>query len=1007
MNFKIKLPVCAAVRDRNELEYISALGQIGKVVRSNGTIMIDDILAFIKSRHGLVVNREDALNCLRDLKGDPWNEDQMEETRGGEEDTFYLDIPMLTSLILIPHLLRISEEKSGTSESNIRDDNPNNSTTENANNHEASKDIFFNGKYDKIYSDDDESRSSSINGENSMLSGDIFDQVLTIIFHDLKLDKNDEPKLTTRLLHQIFRTFGETKVSDDILEQMIQHCQNYESSDNNDDVEGNDYHDIIFNRETFEKALTNDLHAYDCSLEKCQTYMIQDVLNPSQSYITNSTTKIDQSEIGNDNNKLSVENDAMMIEEENTKVEETNLLKKIYNASSIDLSADTFQSEKYFAILLWSLILVYFAYFRGDQYVSSRVNCDEFSFQFGCFVGISILDWLLVFLLACLPWSFVLFVASGVNIDTEKATPLIFAKQIFGILVSVNFFFLPFFNVTLIDGFIGNRNAAFLKWAPYTSFFTGNMLLFIQISQLLRMVYRKKSIWTLSCTLEKEHNSKLAIRHKVHKLCENALALHQYPRGLFWNSQVAISKFESLEYKEDFVGGFWWAYKNYSLLQKEQGIWVSARSVAANASHILTMFTFIFASAFLVNYVQEQYRNDSTTYDPRTFSRSLYFNESGFYAYRIEEIDNNNFLLENNLIFAYNIDDEANFYVESAAENYLRNVVSTIQLTGVLDVMGTDPLMRLRENANELLLNSTGISIDTARTAFEVLRAFEGNFVEFLYNKGQNKIMEGEIISSLIFGAVCGTLVILSITIAFCPNIFLQALEFRHGAFSAPLVDTSFAVLRKAPLNATFFFGGTIWGCLVAGIISASLFGFIFFLIIWRETNKIAVRIITSLIGISITAGLRSLLIFVSKRSTFTAYYRLRPAKANFIVIILESWNIFLAAGEVIARCLKLFLITLLYIGRIDSPLLSPKANIFAGFFLDRYPSIFTADALLHDAHRHPYLDRLGLIYMLKLKHGKRLISKAGSCWRLLFTLVLFPWLRSHRVKTNLIENGL
>lgn len=516
-------------------------------------------------------------------------------------------------------------------------------------------------------------------------------------------------------------------------------------------------------------------------------------------------------------------------------------------------------------------------------------------------------------------------------------------------------------------------------------------------------------MWTLSCTLGKEHNSKLAIRHKVQKLCDNALALHQYPRdtsSLFRDSQMAISKFESLEYEEDFVGGFWWAYKNYLLLEKEQGIWVSARSVAAHASHILTTFTFIFASAFLVNYVREQYRNGRATYDPRTFSRSLYFNESGFYAYRQENIDNNNFLVENNLTFAYNLDDEANFYVESASNNYLRNVVSTIQLTGVLDVMGTDPLIRLREKANELLFNTTGISIDTAKTAFEVLRAFEGNFVEFLFDNGRNKIMEGEIVPSLIFGTVCGTLVILSITIAFCPNIFLQALEFRHGAFSAPLVDTTFAVLRKAPLNATFFFGGTIWGCLVAGVVSAALFGFIFFLIIWRETNKIALTIISSLIGIGITAIFRSLLIFVSKRSTFTAYYRSRPARANFIVIILESWNIILAAGEVIARCLILFLITLLYIGRIDSPLLSPKANIFAGFFLDRYPSLFTVDTLLHEAHRHPYLDRLGLIYMLKLKHRKRLISKAGSCWRLLFTLVLFPWLHSHRVKTNLIENS-
>ena len=783
-------------------------------------MIVDDILAFILSRHGLVVNKDDALNYLRDLNGDPFlrKKDQIKEERSvDEDDTFYLDIPMLTSLILIPHLLRISEEKSATSESSSHDNHTTiNNNKKETEDYKASKDIFFNGKYDNIYSKfDDDIGETSDSGENSMmLTGDIFDQVLTIILHDLKIDQDDEePKLTTHLLRQIFETFGETKVSDNILDQMIQHCQNSESSGDNNDVEGNN-HDIIFNSDTFKKALTNDLYAYNCSLEKCQTYMIQDVLNSSQSTITNSTTKKEQSKT--DNNNISVENDAMMIMEEkstDTKEEETNLLSKIYNASSIDLSADTFQSEKYFAILLWSLILAYFAYFRGDQYVSSRVNCDEVSFEFGCLVGVSILDWLLVFLFASLPWSFVLFIASGVNIDTEKATPLIFAKQILGILVSVNFFFLPFFNVTIIDGFIGNRNAAFLKWAPYTSFFTGNMLLFIQITQLLRMIYRRKRIlWTLSCTLAKEHNSKLAIRHKVNKLCENALALHRYPRdssSLFRDSQMAISKFESLEYEEDFVGGFWWAYKNYTLLQKEQGIWVSARSVAAHASHLLTMFTFIFACAFLVNYVRDQYRNDSAIYNPRTFSRSLYFNESGFYAYRQEDIDNN-FLVNHNLIFAYHLDDEANFYVESAASSYLRNVVSAIQLTGVIDVMGTDPLMRLREKADELLLNTTGISIDTARTAFEVLRAFEGNFVEFLYNKGQNKIMEGEIISSLIFGTVCGTLVILSITIAFCPNIFLQALEFRHGAFSAPLVDTSFAVLRKAPLNATFFFGGTI-----------------------------------------------------------------------------------------------------------------------------------------------------------------------------------------------------
>ena len=39
---------------------------------------------------------------------------------------------------------------------------------------------------------------------------------------------------------------------------------------------------------------------------------------------------------------------------------------------------------------------------------------------------------------------------------------------------------------------------------------------------------------------------------------------------------------------------------------------------------------------------------------------------------------------------------------------------------------------------------------------------------------------------------------------------------------------------------------------------------------------------------------------------------------------------------------------------------------------------LFLKDMLQHEAHRHPYLERIGVMYMLKLRHGDRFGSTAG-----------------------------
>ena len=51
--------------------------------------------------------------------------------------------------------------------------------------------------------------------------------------------------------------------------------------------------------------------------------------------------------------------------------------------------------------------------------------------------------------------------------------------------------------------------------------------------------------------------------------------------------------------------------------------------------------------------------------------------------------------------------------------------------------------------------------------------------------------------------------------------------------------------------------------------------------------------------------------------------------------------------------------------------------------------------------HRHPLIERLGLLYLLKLYNGKSFGTQAGGQWRILFVLALMPWMRNYRVQSS------
>jgi hypothetical protein len=138
------------------------------------------------------------------------------------------------------------------------------------------------------------------------------------------------------------------------------------------------------------------------------------------------------------------------------------------------------------------------------------------------------------------------------------------------------------------------------------------------------------------------------------------------------------------------------------------------------------------------------------------------------------------------------------------------------------------------------------------------------------------------------------------------------------------------------------------------------------------------------------------MVLVVLNRVTQQGYYRRFVVLSNVVNIIFESWNLALGFGYMTMRGLFFLLAAIIFIGRVDVPFLSQEACFAGPIQLDHLPLTFRKDLLAHEAHRHPYIERLGLMYMLRLRHDD-FGSIAGTYWRLLFIYALMPWMRKYR----------
>ena len=155
--------------------------------------------------------------------------------------------------------------------------------------------------------------------------------------------------------------------------------------------------------------------------------------------------------------------------------------------------------------------------------------------------------------------------------------------------------------------------------------------------------------------------------------------------------------------------------------------------------------------------------------------------------------------------------------------------------------------------------------------------------------------------------------------------------------------------------------------------------------------------------GFFLILAIRLSVLLVLRCAFFSALYRKKPGAANVMFTVLEVWNIALTLGFVFIRSIKLILVSILYIARIDTPFLATGVGRFGPVELDSVSIAFEKDLLIHEAHRHMFIERFGLLCLLKLHAGNDFGTRAGSSWRLLYVLITMPWLRKYRVNRNTI----
>ena len=211
--------------------------------------------------------------------------------------------------------------------------------------------------------------------------GKALEQVLAVL-----VDEVQSPKLNREFMKQMLDFHGEINVADNVLDEMITAAGG----------EG-----TTLDTTSLLQALTSDVTLYHTDWTDRLSTHFQDVFASFEEgkRIVEHTVDVENPE-NNAHPSLHeetvVEGLKTYIYERRHSIKTHPSMRKVYTASAIDSTADTYSSQS-FTVLLWaSMILVYLAYFWDINLSWGTVNCQNLS-EFSCKLVNGITSWLVIF----------------------------------------------------------------------------------------------------------------------------------------------------------------------------------------------------------------------------------------------------------------------------------------------------------------------------------------------------------------------------------------------------------------------------------------------------------------------------------------------------------------------------------------------------------------------------------------------------------------------------------
>mmetsp|Transcript_18286 Transcript_18286/g.33150 ORF Transcript_18286/g.33150 Transcript_18286/m.33150 type:complete len:1010 (-) Transcript_18286:165-3194(-) len=935
-----------AESDLLELEYISALHQTqAGPVRASGSICDVDVALFLRSRFGVEVSVEDVRRTV--LVG-----------LGGEDDEEgVIDLAELAAVLLIPAILKAV--KAGD-----------NATADN----------------------DEESTAGGESQQYTLLYPEpgLLQTVLTMILRDVT-GSSDPPPITAALLKNIFKAYGEEEMASNeaLMSEMVEVATGGDESTGTLDLEA------------FSRALTSDISLYDVESEARLTTNYHDVMvaapvtiaarngNDEEIFVDEMKKKY-VSEGDGDEYENRDSSDQFVDETKRKDVDEHSNVKtrKFFSSPAIDMTSCRYDS-KLIVVLLWAgFVISYFAYFGPfiDKSLPTSIifgDCDrdeEIGFEnLGCNVGKSCVQWIFTLLtLAVFGLGYVGFGSIGNSIEAVNAWYRIIAIVVVGFFTYF-FFFVVYsssnevvgtvttFSEEYEDGYteeiIAPKSKSYENAVIYVSLMVGSAVLFIHLFLLVGSIVIRRENQSLgiisfftSGGVKAEARIKRAAAYKMNRLIRNALQIHDSSlynsnnkgrddtndETSFGSALVNFSVRGSGELED--VGGFVWTWKKIfnGTLFSQDGVWLSGRVLAANFAQLsITAFILTFGISLTQTVVDEW---ENTVNDPLQFLDNL--------------LDFLNVNLQVDII------DTAVSFCDALVGGDLTNL--PINIT-VPDTVSCGAITKAA------IKNALSSGVDS------------------LFPVEKYMVQVPMAITTMVAFFCC-----LALVIIYIPSVASTTLQLRSGAIPFFRDDKNFKEYRSQMDQVTILLGSMFWGALYASAFCGILIGTLLFLLLWQATTQVFISLLAYLIGLTFTLGVKAIIGVFFLRSSYVAFYRKKVNQANIVGLIQECIMVGFAVGTALGRAAKLVLISALYVGRMDTPLLAPGVGM--GPLADNYPMIFRKDILAQEAHRHPYLGVIGKIYLMKLRHGKAFVSRAGYCYRLIFTVALMPWLRKYRV---------